>query len=162
MVYVDDHLMIGNNERYIASIKKELRKGFEMNDLGYVHYYLGIEVTQNPKSIFLSQKKYIRDSLNMIGMVECNRLTTPIKQNLKLTSIDGNEFEDATKYRHLIGSLNYMTTTRPDILFAIGILCRFMQKPCEGNWSTTKRVLKYLKRTQDFGLNYTQVGDFRL
>ena len=62
-------LMIGNNESYIASIKKELGKSFEMTDLGYVHYYLCIEVTQHPKSIFLSQKKYIGDLLNKFGMI---------------------------------------------------------------------------------------------
>ncbi len=62
--------MRGNNESYIASIKKEFRKGFEMTDLGYVHYYLGIEVTQYPKFIFLSQNKYIGDLLNRFGMVE--------------------------------------------------------------------------------------------
>eukprot|EP00253_Pinus_taeda_P034851 PITA_34851 len=96
----------GNNESYIASIKKELKKAFEMTDLGYVHYYFGIEVTQHPKSIFLSQKKYIGDLLNRFGMTECNPLTTPVEQNLKLTSIEGKEFEDATKYRQLVGSLN--------------------------------------------------------
>eukprot|EP00253_Pinus_taeda_P007780 PITA_07780 len=89
----------GNNESYIASIKKELKKGFEMTDLGYVHYYLGIEVTQHLNSIFLSQNKYIGDLLNRFGMTECNPLTTPMEQNLKLTSIEGKEFEDATKYR---------------------------------------------------------------
>eukprot|EP00253_Pinus_taeda_P035210 PITA_35210 len=86
-----------------------------MNYLGYVHYYLGIEVTQHPKSIFLSQKKYIGDLLNRFGMTECNPISTPMEQNLKLTSIEGKEFEDATKYRQLIGSLIYLTTTRPDI-----------------------------------------------
>ncbi len=85
-----------------------------------------------------------------------------MEQNLKLTSIEGNEFEDATKYRQLVGSLNYLTTTRPNISFAIGILSRFMQKPCEGHWFATKRVLKYLKGTQEFGFKYTQVGDFNL
>eukprot|EP00253_Pinus_taeda_P036544 PITA_36544 len=119
----------GNNESYIASIKKELGKIFEMTDLGYVHYYLGIEVTQHPKSIFLSQKKYIGDLLNRFGMTECNPLSTPMEQNLKLTSIEGKEFEDATKYRQLVGSLIYLTTTRPDISFVVGILSRFMQKP---------------------------------
>ena len=92
MVYVDDILMTGNNESYISSIKKELKKGFEMIDLGHVHYYLGIEVTQHPKFIFLSQKKYIGDLLNKFGMDECNPLTTPMEQNLKFTSIEGNEF----------------------------------------------------------------------
>eukprot|EP00253_Pinus_taeda_P031442 PITA_31442 len=65
----------------------------------------------------------------LFGMTECNPLSTPMEQNLKLTSIEGKEFEDATKYRQLIGSLIYLTTTRPDISFAIGILSRFMQKP---------------------------------
>eukprot|EP00253_Pinus_taeda_P023104 PITA_23104 len=66
VVYADDLLMTGKNESYIASIKKELRKGFEMTNLGYVQYYFGIEVTQHPKSIFLSQKKYIGDLLNSL------------------------------------------------------------------------------------------------
>eukprot|EP00253_Pinus_taeda_P032309 PITA_32309 len=92
----------GNNENYIASIKKELREGCEMIDLGYVHYYLGIEVTQHSKSIFLSQKKYIGDLLNRFSMAECNPLTTPMEQNLKLTFIEGKEFEDATKYMQLV------------------------------------------------------------
>ena len=115
VVSIYDLLMTENNESYIASIKNELRKGFEMTDLGYVHYYLGIEVTQYPKSIFLSQKKYIGDLLNRFGMTGCNRLTTPMEQNLNLTSIEGKEFDDATKYRQLVGSLNYLTTTRPNI-----------------------------------------------
>eukprot|EP00253_Pinus_taeda_P031218 PITA_31218 len=123
----------GNNESYIASIKKELRKGFEMTNLGYVHYYL-----------------------------ECNPLTTPMEQNLKLTSIEGKKFEDATKYRQLVGSLNYLTTTRLDISFVVGILSRFMQNLCEGHWSAAKSVLRYLKGTQDFGIKYTQVDDFSL
>eukprot|EP00253_Pinus_taeda_P016505 PITA_16505 len=158
----DDLLMIGNNESYIASIKKELRKGFEITDLGYVHYYLGIEVTQHLKSIFLSQKKYIGDLLNTFGTTECNPLSTPLEQNLKLTSIEGKEFEGATKYKQLVGSFNYLNTTRLDISFVVGILSKFMQKLCEGHWSATKRVLKYLKGTQDFGLKYTHVGDFSL
>eukprot|EP00253_Pinus_taeda_P007349 PITA_07349 len=137
--------MTGNNESYIASIKRELGKSFEMTDLGYVHYYLGTEVTQHPKSIFLSQKKYIGDLLNRFGMTECNPLTAPMEQNLKLTSIEGKEFENATKYRQFVGSLNYLTTTRPDISFVVGILSKFMQKPCEGHWSAAKKVLRYLK-----------------
>ena len=70
VAYLDDLLMTRNNESYIASIKKKLKKGFEITDLGYLHYYLGIEVTQNPKSIFLSQKKYNGDLLHRFGMAE--------------------------------------------------------------------------------------------
>eukprot|EP00253_Pinus_taeda_P014117 PITA_14117 len=67
-------------------------------------------------------------------MAQCNLVTTPVEQKLKLASIEGKEFEDATKYRHLVGSLNYLTTTRLDISFVVGLLSRFTQKPCEGHW----------------------------
>ena len=123
---------------------------------------MGIEITQHPKFIFLSQKKYIGDILNKFGMDECNPLTTPVEENLKLTSIEGKEFEDATKYRQLVGSLIYLNTTRLDISFVLVILYRFMQKPCEAHWSTKKRVLKYLKETLDFGHKYSQVDHFIL
>ena len=78
-----------------------------------------------------------------------------MEQKLKLKSIEGKEFEDATKYRQLVGSLIYPTTTVPYISFVVGILSSFMQKPSKGHWFTAKRVLKYLKGTEDFGIKYT-------
>ena len=77
MVYVDGLLMIGNT--------KYLKKCFEMTDLGHLHYYLGIEVTQHPKYIFISQKRYVGELLNRFCMTECNPLSTPMEQNLQLT-----------------------------------------------------------------------------
>lgn len=70
-----------------------------MTDLGDLHYYLGIEATQHPKYIFISQKKSIGELLNRFGMVECNPLSTPNEQKLKLTSKEGNQFEDTIKYK---------------------------------------------------------------
>jgi len=81
---------------------------------------------------------------------------------LKLKYIEGNAFEDAMKYRQLIGSLIYLTTTRPNISFAIGILSWFMQKSCEGHWNAAKNVLRYLKGTQELGLKYSKVRDLKL
>ena len=89
VVYVDDLLMTGNNESYISSIKKDLKKIFEMTDMGHLHYYLGIEVTQQPKYIFLSQKKYVGELLNKFCMTECNPISTPMEQKMKLTSSEG-------------------------------------------------------------------------
>jgi hypothetical protein len=162
VLYVDDMLITWNNESYIASIKKELKKGFEMKTLGHLHYYLGIEVIQNPRYIFISQKKYIGKLLNKFGITECNLVSTPMEHNLKLTSKEGNEFEDATKYRQLVGSIIYLTTTKPNISFVGGIISRFKKNPCEGHWSVIKRALKYLKGTQHFGLRYSKVDGFNL
>ena len=126
VVYVDDLFIKRNNENYTASVNKELNKRFKMTYLGHLHYYLGIEVIQNPKYIFISEKKYIGELLKKIGMVECNLVSTPMDQNLKLTLKEGNEFEDATKYKQFVGSLIYLSTTILDISFDIGIIYRFM------------------------------------
>jgi hypothetical protein len=93
-------------------------------------------------------------------MPKCNHVSTSMEHNLKLTSKEGNEFDYATKYRQLVRSLIYITTSKPKISFVVGIVSRFMQKPCERHWSAIKRVLKYLKGTQDFGLRYYKVDDF--
>jgi hypothetical protein len=121
-----------------------------MTYMGHLHYYLGIEVTQNPRYIFIYRNKYIGELLIKFVMIDCNPFSTPVEQNLKLTSKERSGFEDATKYRQLVGSLIYLTTTRPNISFGVGILSRFMQKSCEGHWCAAKRVLRYLEGTQDF------------
>jgi hypothetical protein len=72
---------------------------------------LGIEVIQNPKYIFISQKKYVGELLSKFDMIECNPISTPMEQNLNLTSKEGSEFEDATKYRQLVGSLTVVVHT---------------------------------------------------
>ena len=81
---------------------------------------------------------------------------------MKLTSEEGKSFEDPTKYKQLVGSLIYLSITRPDITFVVGILSKFMHHPCEGNWVVEKRVLKYLKGTQTYGIKYSKVLDFHL
>ena len=95
-------------------------------------------------------------------MQDCNFVSTPMEQNMNLSSNEGNTFEDETKYRKLVGRLIYLTTIHPDITFALGILSRFMHQPCEGNWAVVKQVLKYLKGTQKFGLKYSKVPDFHI
>ena len=95
-------------------------------------------------------------------MKDCNLVSTPMEQNLNLTSNEGSAFEDPTKYKQLVGSLIYLTTTRPDITFAIGILSKFMHQTCESHWTTTKRVLKYLKGTQSYDIKYSKISNFHL
>ena len=72
--------------------------------------------------------------MNRFGMIECKPVYTPMEQNLKFTSKEINEFKDATKYKQLMANLIYLTTTRPNISFIVGILSNSMQKPCEAHW----------------------------
>ena len=95
-------------------------------------------------------------------MQNCNLVSTSMEHNLKLTSNEGITFEYPTKYRKLVGSLIYLTTTLLDINFVVGILSRFMHQPCEGHWNASKRVLKYLKGTQSYGIKYFKFSDFHL
>ena len=95
-------------------------------------------------------------------MTKCNPISTPMEHNLKLTSEEGNPFEDPTKYTQLVGSLIYLSITRPDITFFVGILSKFIHHPYEGHWVVAKRVLKYLKGTQTYGIKYSKVLDFHL
>jgi len=97
LVYVDDLMIIGNNDDYIAFVKRELLKVFNVTDLGLLHYHLVIEVDPKPKYIFIAQKKYIGQLLDRFGMQDCNLVTTPMEQSLKLTSIEGSMFQDPPK-----------------------------------------------------------------
>jgi hypothetical protein len=95
-------------------------------------------------------------------MSECKAMSTPLEQNEKLYSEDGTKEEDGTLYRQLVGSLNYLTTTRTYIAYSVRILSRFMAKPSESHWKVAKKVLCYLKGTIHFGIMYTDEFDVDL
>jgi len=120
VLYVDDLFLTGN-EKLILWCKKKLASEFEMKDLGLMHYYLGLEVWQRQKEIFLGQGKYTIDILKRFGMLDCKSIATPMDANLKKLrdSASDSNLIDPTMYRQLIGSLMYLTNTRPNICFAM-------------------------------------------
>ena len=93
-----------------------------MKDLGMMHYFLGMEVWQNSGGIFLGQGKYTVDILKRFGMMDCKAMATPMASNLKLLCDASSEPVDVSMYRQMIGSLMYLTNTRPDICFAVNTL----------------------------------------
>ena len=125
-----DDLFLTREEQQIAKCKRELTTEFEM-DLGSLHYFLGLEVWQNPGEIFLSQGKYIVDVLKRFGMMDCKSMSTPMISNLKKLhdSDSGSDSVDPTMYTQLIGSLLYLVHTRPDICFTVSALSQFMADP---------------------------------
>lgn len=153
-LYVDDLVFTGSNESLIKKFKEEMMKKYEMSDLGLLHYFLGIEIIQNEDGIFISQKKYAKTILKKFGMEGCNSVPTPLVVNEKLQKEDGSKEVDASIYRSLVGSLLYLTATRPDIMYAASLLSRFMHKPTQIHFGTAKRVLRYIQGSMEYGIMF--------
>lgn len=160
-VYVDDILLISNNEDHIKSMKYELNKKFEMKDLGRINNCLGIEFKQSEdrKTITMCQEKYSREILKRFGMVECKPVTSPLDANVKLQKCESVE-KSVYPYQSLIGSLMYLaTSTRPDLSYPVSMLSQFNNCYSQVHWSAAKRVLRYLQKTIDHGIVFRKIDD---
>jgi hypothetical protein len=151
LLYVDDLFLTGE-EKLIAECKHRLSAEFEMKDLGLMHYFLGLEVWQSPGRIFLNQGKYMVEILKRFDMLDCKSMNTPMEAKLKLLVDTSSDLIDATLYRQIIGSLMYLTNTRPDICFAVNTLSQFLVEPRCVHLVAAKHVMRYLKGTLDYGL----------
>jgi hypothetical protein len=129
VIYVDDLIITGDNDVNISDLKKLLKEKIEMKDLGELCYFLGIEIIQSPKGIWLLQRQYVLNKLVEYGMTGCKPISIPLEQNVKLSANEGDLVEDTTMYRRIVGNLIYMTITRPYLSYAVGVVSQFMQTP---------------------------------
>lgn len=125
---------------------------FPLINLGHLSYFLGIEVLRGQTACFLSQRKYIIDLLARHNMLSAKPVQTPLATGQTLTLHDGTSPADASLYRQVLGSLQYLQFTRPDIAFAVNKLSQFMHAPTECHWGAVNRLLRYLDGTRDFGI----------
>ncbi|KAK1359570.1 hypothetical protein POM88_044044 [Heracleum sosnowskyi] len=132
-----------------------------MSMMGEMSYFLGLQVKQTDDGIFINQSKYTRNLLKRFKMQDCAAASTPIATATKLDPDQGAEV-DVTHYRGMIGSLLYLTTSRPDIMFASCPCARFQAKPREPHLIAVKRIFRYLKGTPSLGLWYARESDFGL
>jgi hypothetical protein len=116
-----------------------------MKDLGLMHYFLGFEVWQSPEKIFLNQGRYAVEILKRFDMLLCKSMNTPMETKLKLLVNTSSELVDSTLYRHIIGSLMYLTNTRPDICFVVNTLSQYLVEPRRVHLVAAKHVMRYLK-----------------
>jgi hypothetical protein len=122
VIYVDDLIITRDNDADIFNLEKLLKQKFEMKDLGKLHYFLGIEVIQSPKGIWLLQRQCALNKLSEYGMTGCKLISIPLEQNVKLAVDEGDLVEDTTMYRRIVLSLIYMTITRPNLNYAVGVV----------------------------------------
>jgi len=120
---------MGNNDEMIEKFKGTKIREFEMTDLELMRFFLCLEVRQGKTGIFVSQEKYAKEILKKYKMTSCNLVSIPMESSVKLSKFDGGERVDANKYRSLVGSLRYLTCSRPDLSLSVGVISRFMEEP---------------------------------
>ncbi|GJU46699.1 N-terminal kinase-like protein [Tanacetum coccineum] len=139
----------GNNKGKIDNIICQLGSAFALKDLRSLNYFLGIEIVPHVSGILLSQKKYILELLQSAGLSNCNLVSSPMVTSSSLSLDDITAFSNPVKYRQVVGLLQYVTLSRPDIAFAVNKVCQYMHAPTENHWSAVKRILRYLHGNPD-------------
>eukprot|EP00253_Pinus_taeda_P027355 PITA_27355 len=155
VLYVDDIILTSSGPNLINHVKSNLKKKFEMTDLGHMHYFLGLQVLQSKEGISLSQSKYAYDLLHHFHMEECKLAPSPFQSGAKLSVTCNSPEVDATLYLQLVGKFLYLTHTRANLSFSAGLIARFMKKPHESHWKAAKRILRYVRGTVQFGIHYS-------
>jgi hypothetical protein len=161
-VYVDDIIFGSDDDRLSQKFAKDMQNEFEMSLLGELSFFLGLQIRQSNQGIFISQTKYIREMLKRFGMEDCKPVITPMQTSCKLSKDDDSKSTDQRQYRSMIGSLLYVTTSRPDVMQAVGQVARFQAAPKESHVLAVKRIFRYLKGTKEFGLWYPKGKDLSL
>jgi histone deacetylase 1/2 len=167
LVYVDDIIVASSLADATGALLKDLEKEFALKDLGDLHYFLGIEVSKVSDGLLLSQQRYAADVIKRANMEKSKSVDTPISTIDKLSLNDGVRLGpvDSTQYRSMVGALQYLTLTRPDISFAVNKVCQFLHAPTTVHWSVVKRILRYVQGMLSLGLKIrksisTTVGAF--
>ncbi|KAJ9691425.1 hypothetical protein PVL29_013564 [Vitis rotundifolia] len=154
LVYMDDILVTGSNPKLVSHFISYLHDKFALRDLGPLSYFLGIQAQQQGSILHLNQQKYIANLLHRTQMEAFKPALTPSSLGRTLSQSDGVPLPDLSEYRRIVGALQYVTLTRPDIAFAVNKACQFMAKPYDVHWLAVKRILRYLKGTISLGLHF--------
>nr|KYP55256.1 hypothetical protein KK1_001462 [Cajanus cajan] len=152
LVYVDDIIVIGDDKKEQQVLSQCLAMELEIKTLGRLKYFLGIEVAHSKKGIFISQQKHVTDLLKETGKTSCKPTSTPVDPNIKLGSADEDMLVDKEIYQRLVGSLIYLSHTRPDIAFVVSLVSQFMHRPKEAHLQAAFRIVQYLKGTPRRGI----------
>lgn len=152
LVYVDDILIA--SDAMVDELKQRLSSAFKLRDLGTPKYFLGLEIARSTEDISVCQRKYVLDLLESTGFSGCRPSSIPMEPNQKMSKEDGILLEDAKHYRRLLGRLQYLTFTRPDIGFTVSKLAQYSLAPTDVHIQAVHKVLRYLKGTVGLGLFY--------
>ena len=151
-IYIDDILFGSTNNDLCKEFSELMCKEFEMSMMGELTFFLGFQIKQSENGIFVCQSKYTRDLLKKYNMTQSKETNIPMSTSISLDQDLQGKNVDQKVYRGMIGSLLYLTASRPDIMFSVCLCARFQANPKESHLTTVKRIFRYLYGTKDFSL----------
>ncbi|WVZ76031.1 hypothetical protein U9M48_024036 [Paspalum notatum var. saurae] len=157
-IYVDDIIFGGSSHALVSSFAELMSREFEMSLMGELQFFLGLQIKQGLEGTFVHQAKYTRDILKKFNMGDSKPMTTPMSTNTALDADEDGEMVDQKEFRGMIGSLLYLTATRPDIQFAICLCAHYQASPKTSHRQAVKRIFRFLKFTPELGLWYSSEG----
>nr|GEZ60353.1 uncharacterized mitochondrial protein AtMg00810-like [Tanacetum cinerariifolium] len=161
-IYVDDIIFGATNKALCQSFKKLMKDKFQMSSMGELTFFLGLQVKQKKDGIFISQDKYVAKILRKFRLSEGKSASTLIDAEKPLLKDSDGEDVDVHTYRSMIGSLMYLTSSRPDIMFAVCACARFQVTPKLSHLNAVKKIFRYLKGKPHLGLWYPNDSPFDL
>nr|GEY11272.1 retrovirus-related Pol polyprotein from transposon TNT 1-94 [Tanacetum cinerariifolium] len=161
-IYVDDIIFDASTPELCDLFAKIMCSKFKMSMMGKISFFLGLQVFQSPRGIFINQSKYALESLKKYGFESCDLVGTPMVEKSKLDEDKEGKVIDPSHYRSMIGTLLYLTASRPDLQFAICMCAQYQARPTKKHLHAVKRIFRYLRGTVNRGLWYPKDSSIAL
>ncbi|CAJ2642238.1 unnamed protein product [Trifolium pratense] len=161
-IYVDDIIFGSTNASLCKNFSKIMQDEFEMSMMGELKFFLGIQINQKKEGTYVHQSKYTKELLKKFNLDDCKIMNTPMHSTTNMSKSEDEGKVEQKVYRGMIGSLLYLTASRPDILFSVCLCARFQSDPRESHLTAVKRIFRYLKGTTNLGLLYKKSNDYVL
>ena len=151
-VYVDDIVFGSIIDHLAREFSEEMKREFEISMVGELNYFLRLQVKKREDGIFISQEKYAKNLVKRFGLDSKKHTSTPMSSSAKLSCDAAREEVDPTFYRSMISSLLYLTASKPDIAFNVGVCAQFQAAPKESHLIAVKQIIRYINGTSDYGI----------
>ncbi|KAJ9544564.1 hypothetical protein OSB04_024271 [Centaurea solstitialis] len=161
-IYVDDIIFGSTNPKLCEKFELLMKSEYKMSMMGELTFFLGLQIKQSEKGIFINQGKYVHEMLKKFDLTSCTPMKTPMAPPLSLDKDSKGKPVDMTLYRGMIGSLLYLTASRLDIMYSTCLCARYQAEPKESHLTAVKRIFRYLKGTPNLGLWYSKDSGFDL
>jgi hypothetical protein len=154
-IYMDDIIFGGSSHNLVSRFQEMVESEFQMSMMGELTFFLGIQVKQTKQGTLVHQGKYTKDLMKKFNMTKLKPVSTPMSSAASVGPDEDGDAVDQREYRSMIGSLLYLTATRPNIQFTVGLCTRFQSSPRSSHRTAVHRVFRYLKHTLEFGIWYS-------